>query len=677
MKSLWNFANLPKFIKNSNFTAVNWLIVVISVFSVIYAFMVYWLLGIFWLLAVVFALRFAIRSMSTVSQDTEEYLNDLTYRVSKTQQEALIDMPIGIVILDDDNEVDWINPYIQTFLGSEDVLGHKLSDIDSQLALAVKNYEESDTNPTITWLGQTFSVFVQKGMNAIYLMDVTQSAEIQKQYEDHRLVGGLVSVDNYEEVTDGLSESETSKLRTYVTSELSDWAIAHGLYLRRLSPVSYILFGYQTGLHAAEKDKFDVIKHIREATAQKNSPLTLSMGIAYGEEDINRLIRLAQTNLDLALGRGGDQVVVKAEDASARFYGGTTNPMEKRTRVRARVISQTIAELIDQADNVMVVGHMMPDLDAIGSALGIWRFAQTRNKPAYVVVDESNTYSDIQLLLAELRKTTPKDPTPGRDIGVSIINESDAMEKSDERTLMVLVDHAKESLDGAPELLHQLKNRLVVIDHHRLAEKGLEAKPLLSYIEPYASSTSELVTELLQYQNQTGAPITKLEATAMLGGIQVDTKNFVLRTGSRTFDAASYLRANGADGNLIQAFMKEKFTDFKARTHLINLTEIEDNVAIVTGEEDEIYAGVITAQAADELLQISGVDASFVITKRKDGRVGISARSTGNFNVQTIMEALGGGGHLSNAATQMADVTTEEAHEELVKAIAKQNEAQE
>ena len=210
-----------------------------------------------------------------------------------------------------------------------------------------------------------------------------------------------------------------------------------------------------------------------------------------------------------------------------------------------------------------------------------------------------------------------------------------------------------------------MANRVVAIDHHRLTEKGLAEKPLLSYVEPYASSTSELVVEMLQYQDQSHAPITKLEATAMLGGIQIDTKNFTLRTGTRTFDAASYLRANGADSNLIQSFMKEKFTDFKARTHLINLAVIHTGSAIVTGENNMTYSGLITAQAADELLQISGVEASYVITKRLDGRVGISARSTGQHNVQRVMESMGGGGHLSNAATQISDMTTEEVTEQL------------
>ncbi|WEV54563.1 DHH family phosphoesterase [Leuconostocaceae bacterium ESL0723] len=677
MKRLWDSIHLPNFIKRSQFGAVHLFLFIISIVSVIFALALNLLLGIIWLGIVAIVLSLTVQNIKSTTQSMEAYLSDLTYRIGRTEQEALIDMPLGIILLDDQQHVDWVNPYLQSYLGKEEVIGMPLAELDGQFEAEMKNEAEGEPLQTINWLGRTFSILIQENLHVIYLLDVTASADIKRDFDDHRLVGGLISVDNYEEVTDGLSESETSKLRTYVTSELSDWALDNGFYLRRLSPVSYIAFGYQTSLKSAEDGKFGVVKKIREATAQQNSPLTLSMGISYGEEDINELIHLAQTNLDLALGRGGDQVVVKAENAPARFYGGTTNPMEKRTRVRARVISQTIAELMDQSDRIMVVGHSTPDLDAVGAALGIWRFAQTRNKPAFVIVDEDHVYSDIKLLLTELRRNESEDPTPGRTIKESLIDESQALKLADDRTLLVLVDHAKASLSGAPKLLEELSHRIVVIDHHRLAEQGLEEKPLLSYIEPYASSTSELITELLQYQNQSDAPITKIEATAMLGGIQVDTKNFTLRTGSRTFDAASYLRANGADSNLIQSFMKEKFSDFKARTHLINMAEIEHHSAIVTGENDEVYSGLITAQAADELLQISGVDASFVITKRQDGRVGISARSTGTRNVQTVMEALGGGGHLSNAATQMTDVTTDEAREQLVQAIAEQAENEE
>lgn len=676
MKKLFNFKTLPIFFQSTKLGTVALLLLLVSLLSAFFAVLVNWVFGLIWLIVVIIGLIYSGQALKEVSENAQEYLSGLGYRISRSEQEALIRMPIGIILLNDTEKIDWINPYMQGYIGKRDVLGLSLSDLDGNLAADVKNYSDAKETNTITWQDKQFSLYVQQNLRVIYMMDISEYAAIATEYDNHQLFSGLISVDNYEEVTEGMSESETSTLRTYVTGALSDWATTHHIYLRRLNTVHYVMFGYKTALQEAEKDKFSVLKAIREATAQQNSPVTLSMGVAYGEQDIIQLAKMAQTNLDLALGRGGDQVVVKSNQSAARFYGGATNPMEKRTRVRARMISQTVAELMEQSDNIMIVGHATPDLDAVGAGLGIWRMAQTKNKPAFVIIDEKTVYSDIKLLLAEIRKNTPDIVAPGSNINDSIVDETRALKLVRENTLLILIDHAQSAITSAPHLLDRLANRVVVIDHHRLAEQGLDQKPLLTYVEPYASSTSELVVEMLQYQDQSHAPITKLEATAMLGGIQIDTKNFTLRTGSRTFDAASYLRANGADSNLIQSFMKENLTDFKSRTHLINLAVVDSGNAIVTGESNQTYSGLITAQAADELLQISSVEASYVVTKRADGRVGISARSTGQRNVQRIMEAMGGGGHLSNAATQISGETPEAVTKQLKEVLQAATEAQ-
>ncbi|WP_349533361.1 DHH family phosphoesterase [Leuconostoc citreum] len=676
MKKLFNFKTLPIFFQSTKLGTVALLLLLVSLLSAFFAVLVNWVFGLIWLIVVIIGLIYSGQALKEVSENAQEYLSGLGYRISRSEQEALIRMPIGIILLNDTEKIDWINPYMQGYVGKRDVLGLSLSDLDGDLAADVKNYSDAKETNTITWQDKQFSLYVQQNLRVIYMMDISEYAAIATEYDNHQLFSGLISVDNYEEVTEGMSESETSTLRTYVTGALSDWATTHHIYLRRLNTVHYVMFGYKTALQEAEKDKFSVLKAIREATAQQNSPVTLSMGVAYGEQNIIQLAKMAQTNLDLALGRGGDQVVVKSNQSAARFYGGATNPMEKRTRVRARMISQTVAELMEQSDNIMIVGHATPDLDAVGAGLGIWRMAQTKNKPAFVIIDEKTVYSDIKLLLAEIRKNTPDIVAPGSNINDSIVDETRALKLVRENTLLILIDHAQSAITSAPHLLDMLANRVVVIDHHRLAEQGLDQKPLLTYVEPYASSTSELVVEMLQYQDQSHAPITKLEATAMLGGIQIDTKNFTLRTGSRTFDAASYLRANGADSNLIQSFMRENLTDFKARTHLINLAVVDSGNAIVTGESNQTYSGLITAQAADELLQISSVEASYVVTKRADGRVGISARSTGQRNVQRIMEAMGGGGHLSNAATQISGKTPEAVTKQLKEVLQAAIEAQ-
>lgn len=278
-------------------------------------------------------------------------------------------------------------------------------------------------------------------------------------------------------------------------------------------------------------------------------------------------------------------------------------------------------------------------------------------KECWIVVDDEHQHSDIQRLMREINNY--------QSIKDHIITPSEAVEKATDNSLLVMVDHAKESITISPELYEKLQNRLVIIDHHRRGEEFPE-NPLLVYIEPYASSTCELITEMFEYQPREGEGLNKLEATTMLTGIQIDTKSFTKSAGTRTFDAASYLRSAGADGMMIQSFMKEDSQSFMQRNHLLARAEINNQIAICAGEEDRYYDSVTAAQAADMLLQISGVDASFVITKRSTGEIGVSARSMGDFNVQVIMEKMGGGGHLANAATQISGKTVEEVKHDLL-----------
>ncbi|GAX00038.1 DHH family phosphoesterase [Secundilactobacillus mixtipabuli] len=440
------------------------------------------------------------------------------------------------------------------------------------------------------------------------------------------------------------------------------------MYLKRLDDDHYLVFMYAQAMRAVENDKFSILDTIRESTSKQNFPLTLSIGIAYGGADLTKLADQAQSNLDLALGRGGDQVVVRAQDEEARFYGGKTNPMEKRTRVRARMISQALQELMNQSDAIFVQGHHQPDMDSIGACMGIRRIAQMNQKVCYIILDRNDVHSDVQRLLNSL-KDYP-------EINDAIITPDEALAKMTKQSLLVMVDHSKPSLSISPELYHQLENRVMIIDHHRRGEEFPE-NPMLVYIEPYASSTCELITEMFEYQSQESEPINKIEATAMLTGIFIDTKSFSLRTGSRTFDAASYLRSAGADSVQMQQFMKENVDSYLQRNHLIELvTFVNEDMAVIAGEEDEVYDSVTAAQAADDLLNMSGVDASFVITKREDGRIGISARSMGEINVQVIMEKMGGGGHLSSGATQIADSTVTEVKEQLVAILKAQTDDQ-
>lgn len=675
MKRLFRFDNLPIFFQNSKLGTVAFLLLLSSAISVIFAVLLNFIFGFVWALVVIIALVYSTRALKEVNENTQEYLSGLTYRIYRSEQEALIKMPIGIILLDNKKRVDWVNPYMQEYF-DRDVIGYRLDQVDKDLNLIFDDYQGNTKPSCIDWKDKKFSLYVEKNLHAIYLMDIDEYAKIAEEYKNHQLIMGMVSVDNYEEVIDTMNDSEASLLRAYITQELTTWSQKFDIYLRRVSSDRYIFFGYLEVLKAIEDDKFEMLKSFNETTAKQNTPVSLSMGVAYGESDLAKLADLAQTNLDLALGRGGDQVVVKSSNSTARFYGNASNPMEKRTRVRARMISQAISDLIEQVDDVFIVGHRNPDLDVIGGALGMWRLSQTKRKNAYIVLDEKLLQSEVHQLLEEAKK---QDENSHGDAVLknSIVSEANALKliANKEKTLLILVDHSKLSISEAPNLITELENRIVIIDHHRRGEETLEKKPLLSYIEPYASSTSELVVELLQYQSSRKAPLNKIEATVLLSGIQLDTQNFTRATGYRTFDAASYLRSAGADTLLINSLMKEDLYDYNLRSELIYETKIDDKGnAISVANNEKIYPSVIAAQAADELLKIKNVKASFVIIRREDNKVAVSARSNGEVNVQLIMEQLGGGGHLTNAATQVENETTEEVEEKLIEILERDEE---
>lgn len=664
------FTALPTFFKNQRLGGLAALVSFIAIVGTILAWFVNWIVGIIWLILVIIALIVIFKTLQGISEQTTHYIENLSYRINRGEQESIIQMPLGVILCTDEGEIEWVNPYIQQLLDNEAIVGSDLQQVSEQLAEIVSLWPDEEKRVTeLEWLGHVFQLQVQPELNAVYLMDRTTAAQVTADFEDHKLFLGIVSLDNYDEVTEGMSDAEASTLRTYVTKTLSDWMTDHEIYARRLSVDRYLLIGYRSALEKAENDKFNLLKVIRESTSVQNAQITLSIGIAYNEMAIDTLAENAQANLDLALGRGGDQVVVKSSTGSARFYGGNTNPMAKRTRVRARVISQALADLFDQADQVFVMGHKRPDMDSFGGALGVRRLAEMLGKPAWVVYEETGReHSDIGLLLEQMSEDVADEN--------ALLTPNEVLTQMTDQSLLVLVDHSKPSLSESQEVYEALKDRVVIIDHHRRGEEFPE-EPQLVYVESYASSTSELVTELFEYQPRRAQGLRRLEATAMLAGIQIDTKSFTLRSGTRTFDAASYLRAVGADGNLLQDFMKETVDSYRNRAHLIERAKIHGSVAIAVGEDDAQYDSVVAAQAADSLLQMIGVTSSYVITRRDNDTVAVSARSTGIVSVQLVMEAMGGGGHLSNAATQVKDTSTEEVYELLLAEINKDDDEQE
>ncbi|CAM4201219.1 diguanylate cyclase and phosphoesterase [Lederbergia lenta] len=632
--------SMPSYVKSRRMRYPLYIILTVSAALLVYVGFKYWwlaIIGAFILIALTIA---AIKIENDMVKSVEEHISTLSYRVKKVGEEALMEMPIGIMLINDDYYIEWTNPFMASCFNENTLVGRSLYDVGEPILPIIKQEIESET---VTLNERKFRVYFKPEERLLYFFDVTEQIETVRRYEMERNVIAIIYLDNYDDATQGMDDQSRSELNSTVTSILNNWALDHGIFLKRTSSDRFVTLFNEQILRELEKDKFSILDVVRENTVKQNISLTLSIGVGLGVSSLPELGTLAQSSLDLALGRGGDQVAMKLPNGKLKFYGGKTNPMEKRTRVRARVISHALKELMIESDKVIVMGHKFPDMDAIGASIGIRKAAEMNQREGYIVVDFSELDISVKRLIEEM-KGYP-------ELYSWLITPEEAMELMTDNTLLVVVDTHKPSLVIEEKLLGKT-DRIVVIDHHRRSEDFIK-KPLLVYMEPYASSTAELVTELLEYQPK-GEKINTLEATALLSGIIVDTKSFTLRTGSRTFDAASYLRALGADTVMVQRFLKEDVETYIKRSKLIETVEFYNvGIAIATGTEDEVYNPVVTAQAADALLTMDGVSASFVISKREDDIVGISARSLGEVNVQVIMEALGGGGHLSNAAVQI------------------------
>ncbi|WP_348796802.1 DHH family phosphoesterase [Lactobacillus gasseri] len=664
MKGFLRKLELPEFVKDTRLTASLIIVLVLSLLGAIIGMLISPLFGLAMVLLFILTVIFAVYGIYVLAGNTNNYAANLSYRIKRGEQEAMIKMPLGIMLYDKDRQIQWINPYLQMYLHDKDIIGSSISSVDKELAKYIDDAIKSNSkqNKIIKWGDRKFEMVVQDDLGVVYLLDITRYANIEEKYKQERLAIGLIFIDNYDELSQAMGDQNLTNMSSYVQTTLSKYAGQFNSYLKRIDEDHFILLTHMHDLAKMEDNKFSILDKVRTESSRKNMPLTLSIGIAFGSESLNEIADQAQSNLDLALGRGGDQVVVKQSGHEARFYGGKSNPMEKRTRVRARMVSQALVELFKGVDHVFVQGHRNPDLDAIGSAIGIVKIARIHGVKASVVVDVDHVNYDVGRLIAKMQAA-------GIDKDV-FISPKDALEAATDESLLVLTDHSKYSITYDPELYKRLKNRLIIIDHHRRGEEFPE-NPMLVYIEPYASSTCELVTEMIEYQPQGGEGVlTDLEASAMLAGITVDSKEFSLRTGTRTFDAASYLRSIGADTQVVSELLKENIDNYLQRSHLVSTIDmIEPNMALLMGEDNKIYDPIITVQAADTALSLEHVDASFALTRRSKDVIGISARSMGNVNVQVIMEKLGGGGHLSNAATQIKGVTVEEAKDKLLAAI--------
>jgi DHH subfamily phosphodiesterase len=619
----------------------------------IFSLVIYLLIG---LLIFVF---YILQKKKAVEQ-MERYISKLTNRIKDSSEKGINKFPIGIIVIDENKNIEWANNFIYKNIKVEEIKGLNILELMPEISELFELETPVDNQFEI--FGKFYKVNYQKDSGYIYFFDITESKVVMQRFRDTRPIILNLSLDNYEDVYDSLEDEVASRLDATVVVTLTDWAKKNSIYLKRIDDDRFIGLLNVKDLKKIEKEKFQILDTIRNLKEEFDAPITLSIGVGMGTDFLPELGELAKSSLDLALGRGGDQVAMKDVDGTIRFYGGKTNPQEKRTRIKARVVSNALADIVSDSDKIIVMGHKRPDFDAVGACVGIYTFSKIVGKECYIILNDSDRDETIQKVMFEIDNSDEQ-------LSKVFVDSDEAWELMTPQTTLIVVDTSDASrvIDAA---ILSKANRKVIIDHHRRGE-DIITNPLLTYIEPYASSASELIAELIEYQTKI-EKITPIAATIMLGGIVVDTQNFSIRTGSRTFDAAAYLRSNGADPTRVKTILKEPFENFMNRVEIIN-NSIQKTPEIIMAKapEDKYYTNVMLAQSADLLLTLKGIECSFAIGYLEEGKVGISARSLGNINVQLIMEELGGGGHLANAATQIEGINLDEALDRLNDAIDK------
>jgi c-di-AMP phosphodiesterase-like protein len=634
---------MPKFlVQRWHGMHIVWALVLIFMLTVALAWY-QWLLGLLGLVLGGAVAAYGILAERAFRSDFNDYVLTLSHRIKSVGNEVIGQLPFGIIIFNEDKEIQWHNAFIATVIGKPSIVGEPLS---SHFPVLQQPFKDKESGIEVTIGGRVYELLLRANERFLYVRDITDRWTLKKKYDEEKLALGIVMMDNLEEVAQGMDEQQRALMLSKVTGEINEWAQKYGLFLRRLTSDRYMVITNQIALRNLEQSRFELLDDVREITMDQKLPMTLSIGFASGADNVIELGHLVQSSLDIALGRGGDQAVVKIGQRQS-FYGGKSNAVEKRTRVRARVISHALRDLIKESDNIIIMGHKMPDMDAIGAAIGIMKPAQLYGKEAYIVLEGVNpSIQRMMDMLKEDEKLTKRFVSPEHAMGLI-----------GKRSLAVVLDTHRATMVAEPRLL-QGTDRIVIVDHHRRSEEFIE-DAVLVYMEPYASSTCELVTELLQYIHER-VVLDVREATALLAGITVDTKSFAFRTGSRTFEAASFLRRNGADSVLIQRMLKEDLEEYVRKAEIIrNAETYRDSIAIAIADTGKQVPQLLIAQAADTLLNMTGIKASFVVGLRPDGHVGVSARSLGQINVQIVMERLGGGGHFTNAACQIQGTVPE------------------
>ncbi|MDD3924288.1 MAG: DHH family phosphoesterase, partial [Erysipelotrichaceae bacterium] len=489
----------------------------------------------------------------------------------------------------------------------------------------------------------------------LFFKDITEQYKLSKAYDEEKIVVGLIHLDNYDEATQYQEEMNISIIDSEIKQPIIDWSKANGMLIKRIKNDRFMVVLNEGIFERLVTDRFSIMQEIQKTSDNYAIPITLSMAFARGTSDYLQLDDMLNNLLELAQSRGGDQVAIKKYGEDVKYIGGSREAQEKRSRVRVRVMAQTLKELIEQAHNVIIVGHKEMDFDCMGAAIGMSRIVSTYNKVVSIVFNEN----DIEDKLADAMRRFG-DKLYER---MNFINEIEALSLLEDDTLVIMVDHHDVNQTNAQQVIERAK-RIVVIDHHR-RRSDFTFMPLLAYIESGASSVSELVTELFPYQ-LSKVNISETEATIMFTGILIDTNHFKIRTGSRTFEAAAQLKSFGADPQEADDLLKDTYEDFSLKTSILKYCEKLDNgVIIAPYNGNKILSRSLMSQVANEIMALQDVEAAFVIAKIDDEEVGLSARSAGNINVQIIVEQMHGGGHFTAAAMQREKTSVEDIDREL------------
>ena len=572
--------------------------------------------------------------------------------LGETAEEAYLTGGIGLVMYDDDYVVTWMSELFDK-LGINRV-GNKIltwiPEADDLIA------GRSD-NALVPLDDKLYEISRVNNAQIIIFKDITELNKYRSKYEDEQIVMGLASFDNYEESTQYLDEAEVSTINTALRTPMNEYLDSFGIVAKRLSNSSYLLLLNEDIFQKLVDDKFSILNKIRKAAQDNDVIVTLSMAFARGSGDLNELDEVTSNLMDLAESRGGDQVAIQKIGEDVKYYGGSSEAAEKRSKVRVRVVSHALRDLMMASSNVIICGHKDADFDCIGAALGMAQVANALRKPVSIIAKTGGIEEKLDKAMKENAETLNEE--------VNFITEGEALNQLQDNSLVIMVDHHNKSQSNGAKVLDEAK-KVVVIDHHRRSTE-MGVKPVLVYIEAGASSTCELVTEMIPYISSK-TDLSEIDATFMLAGMIIDTQNWRVRTGSRTYEAASYLRQNGANPQLANQYLKDTFDEFALKSIALANSERYEHGIIIAPVKGKTMTRSLMSQVADNLLNIQGVNGAFVIAD-SDKETCISARSNGKINVQVIMESMGGGGHLTSAATQRELMDIDALKEELLVAL--------